>query len=50
MDINHLDEAIMYLLTVIQSFMHVPGKVENNITIIDLGNFSLFDIPKNAMN
>jgi hypothetical protein len=29
--------------------MHVPGKVENNITIIDLGNISLLDIPLKAI-
>ncbi len=29
--------------------MHVPGKIESNIVIIDLGNISLLNIPIKAV-
>ena len=29
--------------------MHVPGKIEQNVTIIDLGGASLFSLPVSAI-
>ena len=43
--LDPLLQAFCFLLTAIQKNMFFPGKIENWVILIDIGNMSLFNVP-----